>query len=237
MLSKLSFYATSSHPCSYLEGNTAKTAFADPNIKLTPSLYSSLIQYGFRRSGSHIYRPHCDNCSACTSIRVKTAYFLPGKRFKRVLKNNSDLQCKVIESIDTPEHYKLYRKYISSRHKDGEMDEDNYSAYRDFLCSSWADIIYLEVRINNELIAIAVTDQVEDGISAVYTFFDPDELKRSLGTYLILKQIELNNSLGNKYLYLGYWIKNCRKMSYKTDFKPFQLFIDGEWQNDNLDNS
>ncbi len=237
MHNKLSFYATPAHSCSYLEGHTAKTAFADPNIELTPSLYSSLIQYGFRRSGSHIYRPHCDNCSACTSIRVKTADFIPGRRFKRVLKNNSDLECNVVKTIDTPEHYKLYRKYISSRHKGGEMDEDNYSAYRDFLCSSWADIIYLEVRLNNELIAIAVTDQVEDGISAVYTFFDPDESKRSLGTYLILKQIELNNSLGNEHLYLGYWVQSCRKMSYKTDFKPFQLFIDGEWRNDNADNS
>lgn len=236
MISKLSFYATQAHPCSYLEGHIAKTAFADPNIDLTPPLYSSLIQYGFRRSGDHIYRPHCDNCSACTSIRVKTTNFIPGKRFKRVLKNNSDLQCRGVESIDTPEHYKLYRKYISSRHKDGEMDQDNYPAYQDFLCSSWADMIYLEARLDDKLIAIAVTDRVRDGSSAVYTFFDPDEEKRSLGTFLILKQIELNNSLNNKYLYLGYWIKNCRKMNYKTDFKPFQLFIDDEWRNDDLDN-
>lgn len=229
MIERISFYLTPAHPCSYLEGNIASTAFADPNLELSAAHYSHLIRYGFRRSGKHVYRPHCDNCTACISIRLKTKEFNPGRRFKRVLSNNKDLNCNISDNADNPEYYELYRRYISSRHQGGEMDEDNPETYEEFIGSTWANTIYLEARLEQKLIAVAVIDQVENGISAVYSFFDPDYPKRSLGNYLILKQIELNNKLENEYLYLGYWIEKCQKMNYKADYKPHQLFIDGDW--------
>ncbi|THB72411.1 MAG: arginyltransferase [Gammaproteobacteria bacterium] len=228
-IQRISFYLTPPHPCSYIAGNTASTAFADPNIKLTPAHYNHLIRYGFRRSGKHIYRPHCDNCSACISIRVKTNEFKAGRRFKRVLSNNSDLICEITDNANREEHYQLYRKYISSRHQGGEMDEDNPDTYKEFICSNWSSTIYLEARLQQKLLGVAVIDQVENGISAVYSFFDPDYPKRSLGNYLILKQIELNNKINQEYLYLGYWIEKSQKMNYKADYKPHQLFIEGKW--------
>ena len=229
MQDRIGFYLTPPHPCSYLEGNIASTAFADPNLKLTSSVYNHLIQYGFRRSGNHIYRPHCDNCAACVSIRVKTKEFTPGRRFKRVLSNNKDLAYQITENANTPEHYELYRKYISSRHEGGEMDEDDPNTYKEFICTTWAQTKYLEARLDEKLIAVAVIDQVNNGLSSVYSFFDPEYPKRSLGNYLILKQIELNNSFHNEFLYLGYWIEKCQKMKYKGDYKPHQLFIEGNW--------
>lgn len=230
---RLSFYATPEHECNYLPNQKAITLFADPDAQLSNQIYSQLAVYGFRRSGQHIYRPSCMNCKACIPVRVPVATFKPGKSQRRVSSKNRDLDILIVKADYHDEHFVLYQKYIKTRHPDGGMDEAEPDKYMEFLTSDWSDTQFVEFRLQRKLLSVAIIDKLENGLSAVYTFFDPDHSSRSLGTYAVLWSIKKASELSLPYLYLGYWIRDCQKMSYKKDFRPIELFQNGTWINDN----
>ncbi len=229
-LRELNFYTTPDHSCSYIEGQQAKTLFVDPKADLDPIAYSELSDLGFRRSGQHVYRPHCNHCTACLSARIPITKFRFSKSQKRVLKTNSDLAVHIARPTATDEIYNLYSRYISARHRDGDMYPPSREQFESFLINSDQETYFLEFRVGTKLLAIAVVDQLSKGLSAIYTFFDPTEEKRSLGKLAVLKQIQITAAQGLPYLYLGYWIKNCQKMDYKTQYRPLEILIDNEWQ-------
>lgn len=228
-LAELKLFATHPHKCGYLPDQKSTTVFVDPNTEMDGTLYNALSDYGFRRSGLHVYRPHCQNCQACIPIRIPVSEFTYSKSQRRCRNQNKDLEIITVESIDTDEHYALYEKYIHQRHHDGDMFPPNRDQFRDFLCSAWGITRFIEFRLEGKLIAVSVIDQLERGISALYAFFDDNHHKRSLGVFNILHLISRAKSLGLPYIYLGYWIRDCQKMAYKIDYRPFQLFIDNTW--------
>lgn len=226
---KLVFYATPPHQCSYLPGRQAITLFADPKFPKSMQLYSTLADNGFRRSGNHLYIPNCNNCNACISVRIPVSEFRPSRNQKRTWKNNNDIEITTQVADFRQEHFRLYKKYLAHRHPDGGMDNSSEAAYMDFLTAQWADTVFYEMRVANKLIAVAVTDVMHDGLSAVYTFYDPDESERSPGKYAILCQIQQARKLGLQWLYLGYWIDACDKMKYKSEYRPQQIFQNNAW--------
>ncbi len=228
-LSNLKLFATAPHPCSYLDHQQATTLFVDPDAKVDTQLYSQLSQMGFRRSGSHLYRPHCDRCQACISSRVPVKLFKPSRSQKRCLKRNKDITCSLVDDITSDEHYALYEAYINTRHQDGDMYPATRIQYDAFLNSEWGVTQHIEYRIGTRLIGLATCDLLEDGLSAVYTFFDPEEANRSLGVFSILAQIQQAERLNLHYVYLGYWIRECNKMAYKTQYNPLELLINKRW--------
>lgn len=228
-LSTLKLYATAPHPCSYLDGEEATTVFIDPAAQIDQALYTELSQLGFRRSGSHLYRPHCANCQACISCRIPVRSFRPSRSQKRCEKRNLDLDIRWVSSIRSDEHYLLYENYINTRHSDGDMYPPSREQFETFLSSEWGATDYIEYRLQGRLIGVAVCDRLQDGLSAVYTFFDHTFHKRSLGAYAILLQIDKARQLGLSYVYLGYWIKECQKMSYKTQYRPLELLVNKRW--------
>lgn len=229
-LQTLRFYATPPHDCSYLSGRKAKTLFVDPQAEVTAALYSQLSDLGFRRSGSHIYRPHCDQCNACVSVRVPVRAFRPSKTQRRIWRRNDDLRVEQVAPQLTIEYYRLYERYISERHADGDMYPPSPSQFMSFLVEGRQPSCFYEFRDGDDrLVAVAVTDQIEQGLSALYTFYDPNEEKRSLGTYAILWQIDEVRRNGLDYLYLGYWVRDCRKMRYKTAYRPLDMLIADQW--------
>ncbi len=229
-LADLQFYSTPEHPCSYLDKTEAKTLFLDPKLIISQSVYSQLSELGFRRSGSHIYRPHCDNCQACISIRLPVRSFVMSNSQRRVFNKNKDLIIKQVEPIYTEEYYQLYEQYINTRHKDGDMYPPSSEQFKTFLVESTQKSLFVEFRLpSKQLVAIATMDVFDRSLSAVYTFFDPKYAKRSLGAYAILWQIVETQYRKFNYLYLGYWVDNCKKMRYKTDYKPMELLINGRW--------
>lgn len=191
--------------------------------------YNELIQLGFRRSGGYLYRPHCPNCNECISMRLPVKRYRYSRNDKRTLKKNKDLCIKTIKGKFFEEHYELYRHYINNRHAGGSMENPSKSDYHRFLICDWANTEFIEFRQGKKLLAVAVTDIISTGQSAVYTFFDPEEKERSLGHYAILKQLELTGNQQLPYLYLGYWIKDCDKMSYKSRYKPAEGYINDMW--------
>lgn len=228
-LSTIRLFATHPHQCSYLEGEDATTVFVDPNQKMNSQLYRQLSELGFRRSGGHVYRPQCAECQACIPARVPVSRFAPSRQQRRCWKRNRDLHVIPLDSIDDDEHYELYARYISERHSDGDMYPATRSQFRSFLTSEWGITRYLELRLGEQLAAVVVCDQMENALSAVYTYFDPDLHQRSLGTYGILLQIQHARELRLDYLYLGYWIKACSKMNYKSQFRPLELLVNRRW--------
>ncbi|WP_019530108.1 arginyltransferase [Dasania marina] len=228
-LDQLKFYRTSEHPCSYLDNEMATTLFLDPQQPVDKTLHSALSEYGFRRSGDNIYRPHCAACQQCISARIPCLLFKPSRQQRRISKRNADLQCQEVASIDNDECYALFEKYINLRHADGDMYPTSRPDYINFLCSKNSYSRYFSLRLQGKLIAVALADQLEQGLSAVYSFFDPDHDKRSLGTYMILWQLQESQRLKLHALYLGYWIKNCQKMRYKSSFRPLELYINQQW--------
>jgi arginine-tRNA-protein transferase len=223
------FFLTSAHPCSYLEDREARTLFLDPREEVTPALYGVLTHAGFRRSGSHLYRPHCQGCSACVPVRVTVGDFRWSRRFRRIRDANADLKIKIREPAAAPRYFELYSKYIRARHAGGDMDPPTIDHFRSFLMCDWGRSQFLTLEHHGELVGVAVTDQVIDGFSAIYTFFDPEMPRRSLGVYAVLAQIEHCISHAVPYLYLGYWVRDCAKMRYKTDYRPLELLINNRW--------
>ena len=229
LLSNLKVFATHPHQCSYLGEEEATTLFIDPNASVDARLYSQLSEIGFRRSGSYLYRPHCRQCSACVPARVPVEDFNPNRQQRRILKINSDLVARKQDDISANEYYALYTRYIDGRHRDGDMYPPSRDQYNSFLTSEWGVTRYYTFREGRRLVAVAVVDEMENGLSAVYTFYDPAETKRGLGTYAILWQVEEARRLGLPAVYLGYWIKDCRKMAYKVNFRPLELYLHGRW--------
>ena len=228
-LSELRFFTTPAHDCSYLEGRQAITLFVDPLARIDKRVYSALSEVGFRRSGNHVYRPYCQGCSACIPVRVPVQRFHPSRRQSRVWRRNRHITVTRVPPRVTGEYFDLYRRYIDSRHADGDMYPASEQQFESFLVDGRPEASFYEFRQSGELLAIAVADDLLDGMSAIYTFFDPDCGKRSLGVFAVLWLIEETRRRAMPHLYLGYWIKQCQKMNYKLDYRPIEMFVNNYW--------
>lgn len=228
-LSELRFFTTPAHDCSYLEGKQAITLFADPLARINKDLYSSLSAVGFRRSGSHIYRPYCQSCSACIPVRIPVSQFNMKRRFRRIIKRNGDIVVNQCAPELSEEYFDLYNRYITRRHPDGDMYPPSRDQFQSFLVEGRPEARFFEFRGPEKLLAVAVADELNDGLSAIYSFFDPDEEPRAPGVFAILWLIEETRRKELAHLYLGYWIKQCAKMNYKMDYKPIELYVNNNW--------
>jgi arginyl-tRNA--protein-N-Asp/Glu arginylyltransferase len=229
-LSALQLYLTAPYPCSYLPQRLARSQVATPSFLISPRVYSELVQRGFRRSGTFTYRPRCDTCHACVPVRVDIAGFAPSRSQRRALKRHHNLHASLHTLDDHEEYFQLYQRYQQARHSDGEMESDSREQYRSFLLQSHVDSMLVEFRENGVLRMVSIIDLLQDGISLVYTFYDPDVPGSSYGTYNVLWQLDLCRKLQQPYLYLGYWIRESRKMAYKSNFAPLQGLLQGVWQ-------
>lgn len=219
----------SAHACGYLPDRHARSAFVDPAFPLEPGLYGALLEQGFRRSGDYAYRPMCLNCRACHSARVVVDEFVSDRAQRRCQKRNADLSLSISTAL-TDEHFALYRRYLMARHPHGGMDPEDSEAFREFLGCGWGRTEFWEFRRGDELKAVAVVDRLPRGLSAVYTFFDPDEPARGLGTHAILSQIERARAERIPHLYLGYWVPGSAKMDYKKAYQPLEVLLPSGWQ-------
>jgi arginyl-tRNA--protein-N-Asp/Glu arginylyltransferase len=227
---QLQFYATAPYPCSYLEDHAARSQVAVPSDLINTHVYSQLVEQGFRRSGQFVYRPWCDHCQACVPVRLPANQFQPNRTQRRVMQRNQNLKVRLMDLTFREEHFVLYQRYQQSRHAGGGMDQDNREQYESFLLKSNVASFLAEFIEDGEVRMVSLIDQLDDGISSVYTFFDPDLASRSLGVYNVVWQVGLAKQLGLPYVYLGYWIKDCRKMSYKTQYRPIEGRVKGEWK-------
>jgi arginyl-tRNA--protein-N-Asp/Glu arginylyltransferase len=220
---------TAPHPCSYLEGEQAQTAFVNPIFGLSSNVYSQLIAHGFRRSGDDVYQPRCAQCSQCVPVRLPVAQFKPNRRQKRCFQKNRQTSTIIKPAVFEQAHYDLYLRYQNQRHADGNMANSSPDEYLKFLGGSWCDTRFVEFSIDGALAAVAIVDYLENAISAVYTFFDPEFSSYSPGVYAVLWQIQFAQEQRLEWLYLGFWIANSKKMNYKNQYRPLQGFIDQQW--------
>ena len=220
---------TPEHGCSYLPDEAEQLMVLLDDKHRNPVGYENLLVAGFRRSGNDLYRPHCQGCSACHSLRIPVRQFTASRSQKRIQHNNRDIRL-VLSTQDKPEYYDLFARYIHERHHDGSMFPATRNQYDGFLLCDWLTPYLLEFRLNQQLVALAITDPLPHSLSAMYTFFDPAFADRSLGTLAILTQLELAQRMNRQWLYLGYQVDACRKMKYKTKFHPHELLCGHEWK-------
>ncbi|MXR36350.1 arginyltransferase [Craterilacuibacter sinensis] len=224
------FYATGVYPCSYVDGRTARSQVAIPVELINATVYSQLVRLGFRRSGHYTYRPVCDACDACKPVRLCVAAFKADRSQRRALRRHADLEVNILPLTFRDEHFQLYRRYQASRHAGGGMSEDGSQQYSEFILKSRVESVLVEFSCQGVLKMVSLVDKLDDGLSAAYTFFEPDEAGTSYGCYSILWQREWALRLGLPYLYLGYWIEDCRKMEYKSRYQPLERLDNGVWR-------
>jgi arginine-tRNA-protein transferase len=224
-------YLSMAHPCSYLAGRASTIIFVDPRRALDNDQYGEFVRQGFRRSGDLVYRPYCQDCAACVPVRIPVSRFVGSRGQRRIWRRNADLIARERPAAFDPDHFALYRRYIAGRHPGSSMDDPDPERYWGFLVSKQVNTVFVEFRHRdaNALVCVAATDLLPDGLSAVYTFFDPDTSHRGLGVYAVLWQIEEARRRGLSYVYLGYWIRESPKMSYKSNFQPLESLIAGQW--------
>ncbi|BDU22626.1 arginyltransferase [Dyella sp. GSA-30] len=222
-------FQTLPHSCGYFAERTAQNLVIDPAAPQLDQLYGAALERGFRRAGGHLYLPHCGQCRACTPCRIDVEHFAPDRAQKRCAKRNADIVISESMAGYNAERHTLYERYLRQRHPGGGMDEADASDFRRFLTAPWSPTLFLEMRLAKRLVGVAVTDVCTNGLSAVYTFFDPDEHARSLGTFAILQQVALARRRGLPWVYLGFWIEGHPKMDYKRRFRPLQVRGTAGW--------
>lgn len=229
---QIPLYLGAEHDCSYLSGQNARMAVVSPDTGVNSILYGILLANGFRRSGDMVYRPQCATCSACVPVRIPVAEFRPNRSQRRVERFNADLDVTVRSATFDEEHYRLFVRYLEARHADGDMAQGSREDFMRFLGNGgWLDTRFCEFRDAAEtLLAVSVVDMTPDALSAVYTFYDPACEQRSPGSFAILWQIAEARRRGLDWVYLGFWIAECRKMAYKSAFKPHQCFTRKGWE-------
>jgi arginine-tRNA-protein transferase len=229
--SAYALYVSQEHECSYLPGQQARTLFLDPSAKVTNELYQLLINRGFRRSGQFLYQPACSQCEACISLRIPVHDFKPTRSQRRNWRANHDrIQILPHPASFSEEHFELYNKYQSQRHTDGSMACSEQDQYMKFLTCDWAETRFYEFRLDQELLAVAVTDLLPTGLSSVYTFFDPDRGLEGLGVFALLWQIHHARETQRQWVYPGFWVEGCQKMNYKSNYRPFEAWNGKSWR-------
>jgi len=230
------FYITTPQPCPYIAGQYEKKIFTHLLGENAVSLNNVLTQAGFRRSQNIAYRPACDSCQACVSVRIRVDEFKPGRSFRRILTANGDLISAPVPARASQEQFSLLRSYLDTRHQDGgmaSMTALDFSAMIEDTTVSTTLIEYrtpaTEENVLTPLVGVSLTDMLEDGLSMVYSFFDTEASERSLGTFMVLDHIARAKALGLPYVYLGYWVADCRKMSYKMRFQPLEALGPDGW--------
>ena len=225
----LRLFHTGEHPCGYFPDRIARDLVLDPRDPRLATFYPTALGWGFRRSGDLVYRPHCEGCQACVAVRIPVATFAPDRSQRRCATRNAQVEARIVTAERTDEHLALYRRYLAARHRDGGMDDHGAVEFEQFLVGSWSEGRFMELREYGRLLAVAVTDLTADALSAVYTFYEPELEKRSLGTLAILRQLEWAKRESRRHLYLGYWIAGHAKMHYKRRFGPMELFDGRRW--------
>jgi arginyl-tRNA--protein-N-Asp/Glu arginylyltransferase len=229
---ELRLFHTGDHPCGYWPERNARDLVLDPRDPRLARLYPMALGWGFRRSGDIVYRPHCHGCRACVAVRIPVSDFVPGRSQRRCAARNADVDARILPAERSDEHFALYQRYLAHRHRNGGMDGHGVAEFDQFLVGAWSQSRFLELRErhSHRLLAVAVTDVIDDALSAVYTFYDPAEAARGLGTLAILQQVEWARRDARSHLYLGYWIAGHGKMDYKRRFAPLEGLEGRAWR-------
>lgn len=218
------------HECGYYPERQARNLVLDPDSPYLARAYTNAVDHGFRRSSAHVYRPHCPQCDACVASRIDVARFQPDRNQRRCLTRNADLEIQTVPGRYHDDAFQLYARYLGARHGDGPMANPSAQEFERFLVSDWGSTVFIEFRLKQELLAVAVTDVLPQGLSAVYTFYAPEQPRRSLGTFAILQQIALAQRRNLPFVYLGYWLAGHPKMDYKQRFSALQVLREGHWR-------